>query len=255
MVIRTQQWQWWERGGDSNEQEEDERTRTGRQGQTGGGEEENEQDERSSWMRRGWENKEDRLEKEDGVEEEGGEDGGGGGESRGAWRHARQGGRGTEEGNDEQKERGWHNNDEGNDATPGHPNLAVRWEHQPQWRWPTEGLETHDAEQSHLALLCFLFFFFLNRFHVPRHKPEGGLVPLSEICKYLAQISPNVGVNWGTQWQRWAATHSGGGGEWWWWEEGRGRSQCVTVMMFQPRLLDLATNGCLLLINYNYYYF
>ena len=253
MVIRTQQRQRWEQGGDSDEQEEDERTRTGRQGQTGG-EEENEQDERSSWMRRGWDNKEDRLEKEDGVEEEGGEGGGGGG-SQGAWRCARQGGRGTEEGNNEQKERGWHNNDKGNDATPGHPNLAVRWEHQPQWRWPTEGLETHDAEQSHLALLCFLFFFFLNRFHVPRHKPEGGLVPLSEICKYLAQISPNVGVNWGTQWQRWAATHSGGGGEWWWWGEGMGRSQCVTIMMFQPWLLDLATHGCLLLINHNYYYF
>ena len=47
---------------------------------------------------------------------------------------------------------------------------------------------------------------------------------------------------------------NGGGGEWWW-EEGMGRSQCVTVMMFQPWLLDLATHGCLLLINHNYYYF
>ena len=32
---------------------------------------------------------------------------------------------------------------------------------------------------------------------------------------------------------------------------GMGRSRCVTRVMFQPRLLDLATRGRLLLINYN----
>ena len=32
-----------------------------------------------------------------------------------------------------------------------------------------------------------------------------------------------------------------------------GRSQCVTFVTFQPRLLDLATRGRLLVINGNYY--
>jgi hypothetical protein len=40
----------------------------------------------------------------------------------------------------------------------------------------------------------------------------------------------------------------GGGGEKRW-----GTSQCVTRVTFQPRLLDLATRGRLLLINRNYH--
>lgn len=36
-------------------------------------------------------------------------------------------------------------------------------------------------------------------------------------------------------------------------EKRRGTSQCVTFVMFQPQLLDLATHGRLSIINSNYY--
>jgi hypothetical protein len=48
----------------------------------------------------------------------------------------------------------------------------------------------HSAE-SRAIWLCSLFFssFFITTFHVPKHNPKGGLVPPSEIYKYLAQIN------------------------------------------------------------------
>jgi hypothetical protein len=64
--------------------------------------------------------------------------------------------------------------------------------------------------------------------------------------------------------QIWAVTGAldGGGGScawwWWWWMVvvvgGKmERSQRVTSVTYQPRLLDLATRGRLLLINSNYH--
>jgi len=63
---------------------------------------------------------------------------------------------------------------------------------------------------------------------------------------------PNAGSRWGAQRRQWrprvmVVVVDGGGSE-----ERMGRSQCVTVVTFQPRLLDLATRGRLLLINVNY---
>jgi hypothetical protein len=62
----------------------------------------------------------------------------------------------------------------------------------------------------------------------------------------------------------WAITGALDGGgcsrAWWWWavvmvvvKERDGTSQCVMRVTFQPRLLDLATRGRLLLINGNYH--
>jgi hypothetical protein len=75
-----------------------------------------------------------------------------------------------------------------------------------------------------------------------------GCVGVNELAPGLAQI--------------WAVTRvldSGGGGcVWWWWwvvmmvaREKVGWSQHVTLVTFQPRLLDLATCGRLLLIKDN----
>jgi hypothetical protein len=64
------------------------------------------------------------------------------------------------------------------------------------------------------------------------------------------QLGPNVGNGWGTRRRRrWprvvvVVVGDGGGSEKRW-----GTSQCVTRVTFQPRLLDLATHGRLLLIN------
>ena len=66
----------------------------------------------------------------------------------------------------------------------------------------------------------------------------------------LPQVGPNAGSHWGTQWQWWqpcimvVVVGDGGSGKRW------GMSHIVT---FQPWLLDLATRGCLLLINSNYH--
>ena len=60
---------------------------------------------------------------------------------------------------------------------------------------------------------------------------------------------PNAGSHWGAQRRQWRprVVVDGGGTD-----ERVGWSRCVTLVTFQPRLLDLATRGRLLLINGNY---
>jgi hypothetical protein len=69
------------------------------------------------------------------------------------------------------------------------------------------------------------------------------------------RVSPNAGSHRGTRWRRWqprmmvvVVGDGGGSGKRW------GTSHVVTFMTFQPRLLDLATRGRLLLIHGNYHY-
>jgi hypothetical protein len=76
----------------------------------------------------------------------------------------------------------------------------------------------------------------------------AGCVGVDELAPSLAQIWAVTGVLDG----------GGGGRAWWWWwvvmmvARGKvGWSQRVTLVMFQLRLLDLATHGCLLLIKDN----
>jgi hypothetical protein len=66
------------------------------------------------------------------------------------------------------------------------------------------------------------------------------------------RVGPNAGSHRGARWRRWQprtmVVGGGGGGSGKRW----GTSQCVTSVTFQPRLLDLATRGRLLIINSNY---
>ena len=66
----------------------------------------------------------------------------------------------------------------------------------------------------------------------------------------LPRIGPKVGIHRGARRRRWqprvmvvVVGDGGGSGKRW------GTSQCVTFVTFQPRLLDLATRGRLLIIN------
>jgi len=70
----------------------------------------------------------------------------------------------------------------------------------------------------------------------------------------LPRLGPKVGIHLGAQRRRWQARvmvvvvgDGGGSGKRW------GTSRCVTFVTFQPRLLDLAMRGRLLIINSNYY--
>jgi hypothetical protein len=76
----------------------------------------------------------------------------------------------------------------------------------------------------------------------------AGCVGVDELAPGLAQIWAVTGVLDG----------GGGGRAWWWWwvvmmvARGKvGWSQRVTLVTFQPRLLDLATRGRLFLIKNN----
>jgi hypothetical protein len=71
-------------------------------------------------------------------------------------------------------------------------------------------------------------------------------------------IGPQVGNHWGARRRQWRPRIMVVDGGWWWMVvvvvRGKMRqSQCVTWVMFQPWLLDLATHGRLLLINGNYH--